>query len=243
MPYDCGMNLAKPAQRSPAFLKSLVDELELEGAIAICNNFVADRRVYFTSDGKSALPVVKGFRPIYTAGQHPHHASSWKPWMATEIEKLADTKTISFVGECGLDYNRMYSPVDLQQACFAGQIHIAQKTRLPLYLHCRDAWADFWALLAPAAPTCAGGILHVFSLSPEAKKAYFDLGPNWLIGLTRRFPEHITLEDVKTRVVVETDAPFFGDDVWVTARIVAKHVGATESDVMKWSDANLRRLG
>jgi Tat protein secretion system quality control protein TatD with DNase activity len=239
MPYDCGMNLSRKGQNTLTFVKSLATDLELDGAIAICNDFTYDTHIYFNPF--KPFPAVEGFRTIFTVGQHPHYAIKWRPEMAVDIEAVSGCA--SFIGECGLDYFKMYSPVKEQKECFSAQLELAGRLNMPLYLHCRDAWVDFQSMLTTAVSTHArGGILHVFGHSEEAKREYFGLGPNWLIGLTRRFPAHITLEDVRTRVVIETDAPFFGDDVWATARVVAKHIGATEGEVMDWSDANLARM-
>ena len=52
------------------------------------------------------------------------------------------------VGECGLDYYRNLSPPAAQRAAFSAQLEIAAELGKPVFLHQRDAHADFTAILA-----------------------------------------------------------------------------------------------
>jgi TatD DNase family protein len=55
------------------------------------------------------------------------------------------------VGECGLDYFRDLSPRPAQRAAFLAQLEMAARTGKPVFLHQRDAHADFTAILASTA--------------------------------------------------------------------------------------------
>jgi Tat protein secretion system quality control protein TatD with DNase activity len=42
-------------------------------------------------------------------------------------------------GECGLDFNRNFSPPEVQEQWFGAQVQLAQQLQKPLFMHCRDA--------------------------------------------------------------------------------------------------------
>lgn len=53
-------------------------------------------------------------------------------------------------GECGLDFNRNFSPPDVQIAWFQQQVALAVELNKPLFMHCRDAGAKFAEILSAA---------------------------------------------------------------------------------------------
>lgn len=53
-------------------------------------------------------------------------------------------------GECGLDFNRNFSPPDVQEQWFEAQVKLALELRKPLFMHCRDAGAKFAEILTAA---------------------------------------------------------------------------------------------
>ncbi len=63
----------------------------------------------------------------YTVGVHPHNAKSITRLSQLGVlrEVLTDAKCVA-VGECGLDYNRMFSPREKQVEVFQEQVRIAQ---------------------------------------------------------------------------------------------------------------------
>ena len=71
-------------------------------------------------------------------------------------------------GEIGLDYFYDHSPRDVQQRVFREQMALAQQAKLPIIIHCRDAWPDTMQLLEEVwRPTGIGGILHCFTGTRE----------------------------------------------------------------------------
>ena len=146
-----------------------------------------------------------------TAGVHPHDAKSATNELETQLTSLASNKRVIAIGECGLDYNRDFSPRDVQRRVFRRQLALAQKLDLPVYLHERDASDDMLSILKEFN---IRGVLHCFTGDSVALKHYLDLG--LYIGITgwvcdeRRGKElqqlvpSIPLE----RLLIETDAPF-----------------------------------
>ncbi len=83
----------------------------------------------------------------FTAGVHPHNASQWDAATAERLREIAAHPRCVAVGECGLDFNRNFSPPEAQEACFAAQVALAAELDAPLLLHCRDAGDRFAEIL------------------------------------------------------------------------------------------------
>ena len=146
-----------------------------------------------------------------TAGIHPHEAQSATPSVMTEIENLLEHPLVRSVGECGLDYNRNFSPRAAQLSCFEAHIALSEKYKKPLFLHQRDAHEDFLHCLSSSTQPA---VVHCFTDTKEALFSYLDRG--WYIGITgwicdpkrgetlREIVRHIPLN----QIMVETDAPW-----------------------------------
>lgn len=86
--------------------------------------------------------------PLYfTAGCHPHNAKHATESTFKELKMLAMDPNCVAVGECGLDFNRNFSPPDVQEEIFAQQIKLAEEVQKPLFMHSRDASDRFYAIL------------------------------------------------------------------------------------------------
>lgn len=149
-----------------------------------------------------------------TAGVHPHDASHWSADTDVAMQALWQRPEVVAVGECGLDYNRMFSPRDAQRHAFEAQLQGALSNGLPLFLHCRDAFDDFHAMLSEAAQAGAHGVVHCFTGTLTEAEAYlalgFDIGvTGWVTDVSRGTDlraaiPHIPLD----RLHLETDAPY-----------------------------------
>ena len=71
-----------------------------------------------------------------TAGVHPHDAKSVSDLLLPEIRELAAEPEVVAIGECGLDFNRDYSPRPQQEAVFEAQLALAAELQLPVFMHC-----------------------------------------------------------------------------------------------------------
>lgn len=72
------------------------------------------------------------------------------------------------VGEFGLDYDRLhFCPKEVQLRNFARQFEVVEKTKLPLFLHCRNAAADLYEVLTKNRDSFTNGVvrIHVLPLS------------------------------------------------------------------------------
>ena len=93
---------------------------------------------------------------------HPHDAKDWTPSTESAIRSLAQSAQCVAVGECGLDYNRNFSPQDVQRDVFAKQVRdqrsITERSKInsqldiacdlsrPLFIHEREAHEDMVSL-------------------------------------------------------------------------------------------------
>lgn len=149
-----------------------------------------------------------------TAGVHPHQATELSAPVLAELSELATAAEVVAVGECGLDYYRNYSPHAIQRQAFQRQLELAGRCGKPVFLHQRDAHADFIAILREHRPALAGGVAHCFTGGAAELECYLELG--LAIGITgwicdERRGAHL-LELVPRipadRLLLETDGPY-----------------------------------
>lgn len=154
-----------------------------------------------------------------TAGVHPHHAVEYTEECDAEMRALLAHEEVVAVGECGLDYFRDFSPRPAQRRAFERQLQIAADLAAagnpkPLFLHQRDAHADFLAVMKQFEGRVGAAVVHCFTGTREELFDYLDR--DWYIGITgwlcderrgehlRELVKHIPAE----RLMIETDAPY-----------------------------------
>lgn len=167
------------------------------------------------SSSKSALDFARRHPRVWaTAGVHPHTAKEYTAATGEALAALWADERVVAVGECGLDYNRMFSPVAEQRSAFEAQIQASLRTGKPLFLHCRDAFEDFHAMLREAAEAGAHGVVHCFTDGAEEAEAFlalgFDIGiTGWVTDLTRGIALREAMRVIPLdRLHLETDAPY-----------------------------------
>ena len=149
-----------------------------------------------------------------TAGVHPHHAVEYTEECDAEMRALHAHPEVVAVGECGLDFFRDFSPRPAQRKAFERQLQIAVETQKPLFLHQRDAHADFMAIMKNFDGKLGPAVVHCFTGSREELFDYLD--QDWHIGITgwlcdERRGQHLrdlVLHIPVNRLMVETDAPY-----------------------------------
>lgn len=165
---------------------------------------------------RDALALAHGHRGRLwsTAGFHPHHAQHLDDaGLAVLRELLADPQVVA-VGECGLDYDRDYSPRPDQRRAFEAQLDLAIELGRPVFLHERAAHADFHAMLAERRRELVRAVVHCFTGTEPELEAYLALDLH--VGITgwicddrrgahlRGFVARIPAD----RLMIETDAPY-----------------------------------
>ncbi|HEX6317276.1 MAG TPA: TatD family hydrolase, partial [Burkholderiales bacterium] len=116
------------------------------------------------------------------------------------------------IGECGLDFNRNYSPHPDQEKWFVAQLELGIELGKPLFLHSRDAHPRFSDILKQHRTERA--VAHCFTGERDELHAYLDLG--LYIGITgwicdERRGRHLVklVRDIpRDRLLLETDSPY-----------------------------------
>lgn len=163
------------------------------------------------ADSRAALEIAKRFDRVFaTAGLHPHQAESATAETWDDLETLADEPRVVAIGETGLDYFYDHAPRAIQQAAFERQLDLAQRKKLGVIIHAREADDDVAATIRNAA--WERGVLHCFSSGKDLMETALDLG--WYISFAgmvtfKNWDQGELLKAVPLdRLLVETDSPY-----------------------------------
>lgn len=157
-----------------------------------------------------------------TLGVHPYHVgeiyvddnylNNMKKFAKTLQAQTPKSPLVAF-GEIGLDYDYLdRADKDTQQRAFRDQLELAVELQLPLFLHARNACADFISILAPyLSKLPRGGLVHSFAGTKAEMLELVELGLGISVnGVCFRTEEqlemvrHIPLDKLQ----LETDAPW-----------------------------------
>ncbi len=147
-----------------------------------------------------------------TAGVHPHLARECNAQTIPALRALASHPKVVAIGECGLDFNRNYSPHPDQEKWFVAQLELAAELGKPLFLHSRDAHPRFAEILRNLRVGKA--VAHCFTGEAEELRAYLDLGlhigiTGWICDERRGARLTKLVKDIpQDRLLIETDSPY-----------------------------------
>jgi TatD DNase family protein len=147
-----------------------------------------------------------------TAGVHPHHARECDAYTIGRLREIAQHPRVVAIGECGLDFNRNYSPHPDQEKWFVAQLELGIELGKPLFLHSRDAYPRFSDIIRSHKPEKA--VAHCFTGEKDELHAYLDLGlyigiTGWICDERRgRHLMKLVREIPPERLLLETDAPY-----------------------------------
>lgn len=195
------------------------------------------------------------------AATTPHDVAKEGESVFPFIEKHAKEGSLIAVGETGLDYFYNHSPKDVQQHFFRRYLHLALECNLPVIIHCRDAFADFFTILDEEYTVNgkhAPGVLHCFTGTLHEAEEVIKRG--WMLSLSGivTFKKSQELKEVAKMVpldqlLIETDAPYLAPQskrgtqnepsfITETASIIASLKGLDEETVAKASYSNAVKL-
>lgn len=161
-----------------------------------------------------AISIAEADPDIYAVvGWHPVDAIDCTDEDLQWIEQLAQHEKVVGIGETGLDYYWDKSPKEVQQEIFRKQIRLAQRVKLPLIIHNRDATGDVIRILEEEEAHLTGGIMHCFGGSVETARSAIDM--NFMISLggpvtfkNAKTPKEVATEIPLEHLLIETDAPY-----------------------------------
>ena len=216
-----------------------------------------------TSPGErldAAIPFAEQHDWIYaTVGVHPHDASAATEEHFARLDELVRHRRVIGWGEMGLDYYYDHSPRDVQKQVFQRQLAQARAAKLPVIIHCRDAWDDCLEILEQEWRSAGiGGIFHCFTGTKEEAQRGLDMG--FLISFAGNvsYPKNQQIREVAREIplgqmLTETDSPFLAPQgrrgkrnepafVVEVAQTLANVRDLAADEVAAATAANFRRL-
>lgn len=151
-----------------------------------------------------------------TAATTPHDVDKDGADFFEDVLQAVKNNELVGIGETGLDYYYEHSSKENQIHYLKKYAHLALKYKLPLVIHCRDAFKDFFEIMdleytrqGKHAPL----VLHCFTGTKEEAKQVLDRG--WFISISGivTFKKSIWLQDIARyvpldKLFVETDTPY-----------------------------------
>ncbi|QCE40767.1 TatD family hydrolase [Psychroserpens sp. NJDZ02] len=145
-------------------------------------------------------------------GLHPTHV---KENYKEELEHVVDmltTHKFYAVGEIGIDLYWDKSTLAIQQDAFRQQIKLAKEYKLPIVIHCREAFDEIFEILEEEKADDLYGIFHCFSGTLE--QAHQAISYNMKLGIggvatfkNGKIDQFLNEIDLK-HIVLETDSPY-----------------------------------
>jgi len=145
-------------------------------------------------------------------GLHPTSVKENYMEELSHVKEWIDKKKFFAVGEIGIDLYWDSSFLIQQQEAFRTQIKWAKEKKLPIVIHCRDAFDEIFEILEQEKGGSLRGIFHCFTGTKEQAEKAIDYNMKLGIGgvatfkngKINRFLNEINLK----HIVLETDAPY-----------------------------------
>ncbi|MBQ7602912.1 MAG: TatD family hydrolase [Clostridia bacterium] len=161
----------------------------------------------------NALSLIKYPCVFAALGIHPSNCDEWGDAVKNLIRLHANNPKIVAIGEIGFDLHYKNSDIVVQKEIFLQQLLLAKELRLPVVLHMRDAWDEFFEFYEEHKNLFSGGVdVHCFDGEKSIAKKLLDAG--FFISLTALSVENKpkNKEMIKylplDRIMVETDSPY-----------------------------------
>lgn len=223
---DIGANLTDPQFRG-VYRNSRKHADDLASVLArakLCNVFNILVTGSNLEESRAALDLCRQY-PGYlasTVGVHPCHANDVPLEDPIEFAKyVADVESLAkegkkeghvrAFGEIGLDYDRLhYAGEEQQKRVFQIQLDLACKLGLPLFLHSRNAAADFHAMIQPYMDRL-NGVVHSFTGSSTELHDLLSLGLFIGVnGCSLKTEDNLSVckQIPLAKIMLETDGPW-----------------------------------
>lgn len=170
---------------------------------------------YSLPTSRIALKIAKKNPGCFASvGVHPHNAKEITDKTVEELTDMAKEPEVKALGEFGLDFNRMFSPKDVQEFWFIRQLELADELQLPVIIHERDTEGRLLTLLQQHHNPERQGVIHCYGGTRKELPAYLEMG--YYIGVTGIITQGQRGRDLQEMVgmiptdklVIETDCPY-----------------------------------
>ncbi|WP_405564643.1 TatD family hydrolase [Polaribacter sp. Asnod6-C07] len=145
-------------------------------------------------------------------GLHPTSVKENYIEELAHVKKWIDKKQFYAIGEIGMDLYWDKSFLTQQQEAFKTQIQWAKEKKMPINIHCRDAFNEVFEVLESEKSDDLRGIFHCFTGTVEQAKQAISYNMKLGIGGVATFKngkidKFLNQIDIK-HIVLETDAPY-----------------------------------
>lgn len=145
-------------------------------------------------------------------GIHPCHIRKNFSKQLYVVEEWLTKGGFIGVGEIGIDLYHDTALLDEQKEAFSIQLRFAKKYKLPVSIHCRNAFKEVVELLDKEQDGNLKGVIHCFTGNLQEGEACiklgFKLGVSGIITLPKSgLAERLAAIDLKN-LVLETDSPY-----------------------------------
>jgi len=114
-------------------------------------------------------------------GVHPTHIKDNYKEELDHVKQVLETRKFVAIGEIGIDLYWDKSTLKKQQEAFQIQIHLAKRYKLPIVIHCRDAFDEVFEILEEEKSEDLFGIFHCFTGTLE--QAHSAISYNMKLGI------------------------------------------------------------
>ncbi|BBN56463.1 preprotein translocase subunit TatD [Pseudomonas chlororaphis subsp. aurantiaca] len=255
---DIGVNLT-----NPSFAEKHRAVLDRAYAAGVCQLVLTGTSV---EGSEQALELSRqldesGRQLFSTAGIHPHCASDWNADSTQRLRSLLKESSVKAVGECGLDFNRDFSPRPQQEKVLEEHLALAVELQLPVFLHERDASQRLLEIVRDFRDRLPAAVVHCFTGEQRALFNYLDLDlhigiTGWICDERRGTHLHPLVREIpRGRLMLESDAPYLlprslrpkpkngrNEPAYLTEvlREVALHRGESQEELATHSTASAR---
>ena len=145
-------------------------------------------------------------------GLHPTHVKEGYKEELKHVEEMLASRKFYAIGEIGVDLYWDKTTLGIQQDAFRHQIKLAKQYKLPIVIHCRDAFDEVFEVLEEEKADDLFGIFHCFTGTLE--QAHKAISYNMKLGIggvvtfkNGKIDQFLNTIDLK-HIVLETDSPY-----------------------------------
>jgi TatD DNase family protein len=163
---------------------------------------------------KSMLELESNFKDdvFLMMGLHPTSVKENYKEELAHVKEWIDKRSFYAIGEIGIDLYWDKNFLAQQQEAFRTQIQWAKEKKLPIIIHCRDAFDEIFEVLETEKSDDLFGIFHCFTGTKEQAKKAISYNMKLGIGGVATFKNgkidtFLNEIDIK-HIVLETDSPY-----------------------------------
>ena len=196
---------------------------DLDGALARAaeaevGTIVAVGAIDTIETDRLTVEIAERHSHVFAAvGVHPHNAADCDEARIAALTALARSPKVVAIGETGLDFHYMRSPVDAQERALREHLELARTLDRPVMIHCRDAERRLCEIVRETGLPPRGGMIHCFTGDAGAAREFVELGFYISFSGILTFKKAGALRAAamvvpEDRLLIETDAPYLAPE-------------------------------